>query len=191
MIERLIAFCLQQRLMVIGATMAIAISGIIAFENLPVQAFPDVQNVFVQVVTQYPGQAPEEVEKLISLPIERVMNGLPHLMNMRSVSIFGLSVVTLTFDDSAEDYFSRQQVLERLQNADIPNDSKPQLGPLSTGVGEILRYVVDAKNLPLVEQRALQDWVKYSMLSLLIIAIPEGATSNMVMKHWLYEELAS
>ncbi|RIZ69630.1 MAG: efflux RND transporter permease subunit, partial [Methylococcales bacterium] len=159
MIERIIAFCLQQRLMVIGATLTIAISGIIAFENLPVQAFPDVQNVFVQVVTQYPGQAPEEVEKLISLPIERVMNGLPHLMNMRSVSIFGLSVVTLTFDDSAEDYFSRQQVLERLHNADIPSDTKPQLGPLSTGVGEILRYVIDAKNLSLVEQRALQDWV--------------------------------
>jgi heavy metal efflux system protein len=159
MIERLIAFCLQQRLMVIGATLAIAISGIIAFENLPVQAFPDVQNVFVQVVTQYPGQAPEEVEKIISLPIERVMNGLPHLLSMRSVSIFGLSVVTLTFDDSAEDYFSRQQVLERLQNADIPSGAKPQLGPLSTGVGEIYRYVIDAKHLPLVEQRALQDWV--------------------------------
>ena len=159
MIERIIAFCLQQRLMVIGATLTIAISGIIAFENLPVQAFPDVQNVFVQVVTQYPGQAPEEVEKLISLPIERVMNGVPHLMNMRSVSIFGLSVVTLTFDDGAEDYFSRQQVLERLHNADIPSDTKPQLGPLSTGVGEILRYVIDAKNLPLVEQCALQDWV--------------------------------
>lgn len=159
MVERIIAFCLQQRLMVIGATLAVAISGIIAFENLPVQAFPDVQNVFVQVVTQYPGQAPEEVEKLISLPIERVMNGLPHLINMRSVSIFGLSVVTLTFDDSAEDYFSRQQVLERLQNADIPGDVKPQLGPLSTGVGEILRYVIDARHLPLIEQRALQDWV--------------------------------
>jgi cobalt-zinc-cadmium resistance protein CzcA len=159
MIERIIAFCLQQRLMVIGATLVIAVSGIIAFENLPVQAFPDVQNVFVQVVTQYPGQAPEEVEKQVSLPIERVMNGLPHLMNMRSVSIFGLSVVTLTFDDSAEDYFSRQQVLERLQNAEIPTDTKPQLGPLSTGVGEILRYSIDAKHLPLVEQRALQDWV--------------------------------
>ena len=159
MIERIIAFCLQQRLMVIGATVAIAISGIIAFENLPVQAFPDVQNVFVQVVTQDPGQAPEEIEKLISLPIERVMNGLPHLINMRSVSIFGLSVVTLTFDDSGEDYFSRQQVLERLQNANIPSDTKPQLGPLSTGVGEILRYVIDAKYLPLIEQRALQDWV--------------------------------
>ncbi|NBV75477.1 MAG: efflux RND transporter permease subunit [Methylococcaceae bacterium] len=140
-------------------TISIAVSGIIAFEHLPVQAFPDVQNVFVQVVTQYPGQAPEEVEKQISLPIERVMNGLPHLINMRSVSIFGLSVVTLTFDDNAEDYFSRQQVLERLQNADIPRDLRPQLGPLSTGVGEILRYSVDAKHLPLVEQRALQDWV--------------------------------
>ncbi|MDT4288477.1 CusA/CzcA family heavy metal efflux RND transporter [Methylomonas sp. MO1] len=159
MIERLIAFCLQQRLMVIGATLSIAVSGIIAFENLPVQAFPDVQNVFVQVVTQFPGQAPEEVEKQISLPIEREMNGLPHLLNMRSVSIFGLSVVTLTFDDTAEDYFSRQQVLERLQYADLPDDTKPQLGPLSTGVGEILRYVIDAKNLPLVEQRALQDWI--------------------------------
>ncbi len=159
MIESIIAFCLQQRLMVIGMTLVIAISGIVAFERLPVQAFPDVQNVFVQVVTQYPGQAPEEVEKLISLPIERVMNGLPHLMNMRSVSIFGLSVVTLTFDDTAEDYFSRQQVLERLRDAALPNDADPSLGPLSTGVGEILRYVVDAKHLSLIEQRALQDWV--------------------------------
>ncbi|MEF3074427.1 CusA/CzcA family heavy metal efflux RND transporter [Methylobacter sp. Wu1] len=159
MIARIIAFCLQQRLMVIGVTIAIAISGIVAFEKLPVQAFPDVQNVFVQVVTQYPGQAPEEVEKLISLPIERVMNGLPHLLNMRSVSIFGLSVVTLTFDDSAEDYFSRQQVLERLHSADLPADARPELGPLSTGVGEIYRYVIDARHLPLIEQRALQDWV--------------------------------
>lgn len=159
MIEKVIAFCLQQRLMVILTTIAIIISGIVAFENLPVQAFPDVQNVFVQVVTQYPGQAPEEVEKQISLPIERAMNGLPHLMNMRSVSIFGLSVVTLTFDDKAKDYFSRQQVLEHLQNADIPDNTNPQLGPLSTGVGEIYRYVIDAKHLPLIEQRALQDWV--------------------------------
>ncbi len=159
MIERIIAFCLQQRLMVIGITLAIAISGVIAFEKLPVQAFPDVQNVFVQVVTQYPGQAPEEVEKMISLPLERSMNGLPHLINMRSVSIFGLSVLTLTFDDNAEDYFSRQQVLERLRNADIPSDTDPQLGPLSTGIGEILRFVIEAKHLPLIEQRALEDWV--------------------------------
>jgi len=107
MIQKIISFCLQQRLLIIGASVLLAAVGIISFERLPVQAFPDVQNVFVQVVTQYPGQAPEEVEKLISLPIEKEMNGLPHLINMRSVSIFGLSVVTLTFDDDAEDYFSR------------------------------------------------------------------------------------
>ncbi|TAK60794.1 CusA/CzcA family heavy metal efflux RND transporter [Methylobacter sp.] len=159
MIHKIIAFCLQQRLLIIGASVLLAVVGVISFERLPVQAFPDVQNVFVQVVTQYPGQAPEEVEKLISLPIEKEMNGLPHLINMRSVSIFGLSVVTLTFDDEAEDYFSRQQVLERLGTASLPDEVSPVLGPLTTGVGEIYRYRIEAPNYPLIEQRALQDWV--------------------------------
>ncbi|MGZ5525827.1 MAG: efflux RND transporter permease subunit [Methylomonas sp.] len=159
MIHKIIAFCLQQRLLIIGASVVLAVVGVISFERLPVQAFPDVQNVFVQVVTQYPGQAPEEVEKLVSLPIEKEMNGLPHLINMRSVSIFGLSVVTLTFDDDAEDYFSRQQVLERLRAASLPDEVSPVLGPLTTGVGEIYRYRIEAPNYPLIEQRALQDWV--------------------------------
>ncbi|MDD5034459.1 MAG: CusA/CzcA family heavy metal efflux RND transporter [Methylococcaceae bacterium] len=159
MIHRIIAFCLEQRLLIIGAAVMLAVAGILSFERLPVQAFPDVQNVFVQVVTQYPGQAPEEVEKLVTLPIEKEMNGLPHLINLRSVSIFGLSVVTLTFDDDAEDYFSRQQVLERLRAVTLPQDTQPVLGPLSTGVGEIYRYRLEAPGMPLVEQRALQDWV--------------------------------
>ena len=159
MIGRLIAFCLQQRLLIISTSIVLAAIGILSFERLPIQAFPDVQNVFVQVVTQYPGQAPEEVEKLISLPIEKEMNGLPHMINMRSVSIFGLSVVTLTFDDDAEDYFSRQQVLERLKNVNLPGDVKSVLGPLTTGIGEIFRYRLEAPGVPLVEQRALQDWV--------------------------------
>ena len=159
MIHKIISFCLQQRLLIIGAAVLLAAVGIISFERLPVQAFPDVQNVFVQVVTQYPGQAPEEVEKLISLPIEKDMNGLPHLINMRSVSIFGLSVVTLTFDDDAEDYFSRQQVLERLGAVSLPSEVSPVLGPLTTGVGEIYRYRIEAPNYSLVDQRALQDWV--------------------------------
>jgi cobalt-zinc-cadmium resistance protein CzcA len=160
-INKIIAFCLQQRLLIIGASVLLAVVGVISFERLPVQAFPDVQNVFVQVVTQYPGQAPEEVEKLISLPIEKEMNGLPHLINMRSVSIFGLSVVTLTFDDEAEDYFSRQQVVERLRavSSSLPDEAHPVMGPLTTGVGEIYRYRIEAPNYPLVEQRALQDWV--------------------------------
>lgn len=164
MIARVIEFCLQQRALVIGAFVILIALGIQSFEKLPVQAFPDVQNVFVQVVTQYPGQAPEEVEKLISLPIERAMNGLPHLISMRSVSIFGLSVVTLTFDDNAEDYFSRQQVLERLHAVQMPDTVVPLLGPLTTGTGEIYRYFLDAPELSLVEQRALQDWVIEPML---------------------------
>ncbi|HUL13408.1 MAG TPA: CusA/CzcA family heavy metal efflux RND transporter [Methylococcaceae bacterium] len=159
MIDRIIAFCLQQRPLIIGAAVLLAVAGVLSFERLPVQAFPDVQNVFVNVVTQFPGQAPEEVEKLITLPIEKEMNGLPHLINMRSVSIFGLAVVTLTFDDDAEDYFSRQQVLERLQGVSLPTAVQPVLGPLSTGVGEIYRYRIEAPGVPLVEQRALQDWV--------------------------------
>ena len=159
MINRIIAFSLQQRLLVIGATIILAVAGILSFERLPVQAFPDVQNVFVQVVTQYPGQAPEEVEKLITQPIEKEMNGLPHLINMRSVSIFGLSVVTMTFDDDAEDYFSRQQVLERLNNVRLPQQVNPVLAPLTTGVGEIYRYRIEAPDVPLREQRAVQDWL--------------------------------
>ena len=159
MINQIIAFSLQQRLMIIGASILLIIAGIISFERLPVQAFPDVQNVFVQVVTQYPGQAPEEVEKLVTQPIEKEMNGLPHLINMRSVSIFGLSVVTLTFDDDAEDYFSRQQVLERLRTVKLPLQANSVLAPLTTGVGEIYRYRIEAPDLPLIEQRALQDWL--------------------------------
>ena len=159
MIHKVIAFCLQQRLLIISTSVLLAALGALSFEHLPIQAFPDVQNVFVQVVTQYPGQAPEEVEKLITLPIEKEMNGLPHMINMRSVSIFGLSVVTLTFDDDAEDYFSRQQVLERLKTVSLPAEVRPILGPLTTGIGEIFRYRIEAPGVPLVEQRALQDWM--------------------------------
>ena len=159
MIHRLIAFCLQQRVLVIGAALVVTIFGIIGFERLPVQAFPDVQNVYVVVITQYPGQAPAEIEKVITLPIEREMSGLPHLISLRSVSIFGLSVVTVTFDDEAEDYFSRQQVLERLQNVVLPTGIQPNIGPLSTGIGEIMRYVLESHTMTLPEQRAVQDWL--------------------------------
>jgi cobalt-zinc-cadmium resistance protein CzcA len=158
-IRAIFILALRQRWMIIIMTVLMAIYGIFVFERLPVQSFPDVQNVFVNVITQYPNQSPEEVEKLISMPIERAINGAPHLMNVRSTSMFGLSVVTATFDDDAEDYFSRQQVLERLQQADLPNNVQPVLGPLSTGIGEIYRYVLRSENLPLTELRALQDWV--------------------------------
>jgi cobalt-zinc-cadmium resistance protein CzcA len=159
MLKAMIIFAMQQRWMVIIVTLLMAIYGVFVFERLPVQAFPDVQNVYVVIITQFPDQSPEEVEKLVTMPIERAINGAPHLMGVRSISLFGLSYVQATFDDSAEDYFSRQQVLERLQNADLPDGVKPSLGALTTGIGEIYRYVVHSDNLPLSELRSLQDWV--------------------------------
>jgi cobalt-zinc-cadmium resistance protein CzcA len=158
-IRDIFVLALRQRWMIIVVTAMMAIYGIFVFERLPVQAFPDVQNVFVNIVTQYENQSPEEVEKLISMPIERAINGAPHLMSVRSTSMFGLSVVTATFDDDAEDYFSRQQVLERLQQALLPPNVQPVLGPLSTGIGEIYRYILRSEQLSQVELRSLQNWV--------------------------------
>ena len=160
MLDRLITFALAQRVFVVGIALVIAIAGGYAWRNLPVEAFPDVQDTQVQVITQVPGQAPEEVERSVTLPIEREMSGVPRLTQLRSVSITGLSVVTLTFSDRTDDYFARQQVLERLMTVDLPNGIQATLAPLTNAVGEVYRYVLDAPpDMPLYEVRALQDWV--------------------------------
>ena len=160
MLGRLITFAINQRAFIIAAVLALIVGGWYAITNLPIEAFPDVQDVQVQVVTQAPGLAPEEVERKISLPIEREMNGVLRMSQLRSVSIFGLSVVTLTFQDNTDDFFARQQVLEKLQNVNLPPDAKPVLAPLSTAVGEIYRYVIEPAPGMLMEQvRELQDWV--------------------------------
>ena len=160
MLERLITFAINQRAFIITAVFALIVGGWYAIANLPIEAFPDVQDVQVQVVTQAPGLAPEEVERKISLPIEREMNGVLRMSQLRSVSIFGLSVVTLTFQDNTDDFFARQQVLEKLQNVNLPTDAKPVLAPLSTAVGEIYRYVIEpAPGMTMEQVRELQDWV--------------------------------
>jgi len=160
MLDRLVTFALRQRVFILIATAALAAFGWKALANLPIEAFPDVQDTQVQVVTQFPGQAPEEVERSVTLPIEREMAGVPRMTQLRSVSITGLSVVTLTFSDNTDDYFVRQQVLEKLQNVTLPPNVQPQLAPLSTAVGEIYRYMIDAPaDMPDYEVRALQDWV--------------------------------
>src|SRR3954462_2973916 len=159
MIDRLITFALQQRVFMLALAVALAISGWYAWRNLPIEAFPDVQDVQVQIITQVPGQAPEEVERTVTLPIEREMSGVPRMTQLRSVSITGLSVITLTFADRTDDYFARQQVLEKLQNVALPAGLQPSLAPLSNAVGEIYRYVLIAPpEMPLTEVRALQDW---------------------------------
>ncbi|GAB2181080.1 CusA/CzcA family heavy metal efflux RND transporter [Denitratisoma sp. agr-D3] len=160
MLAKLANFAIRQRLFVLVMVFALAVAGFRAFQDLPVEAFPDVQDVQVQVVTQYPGQSPEEVERSISIPVEREMSGVPKATNVRSVSITGLSVVTLTFADGTNDYFARNQVLEKLQNVNFPAGASPQLGALTTAVGEIYRYVIKApEGTAPREIRAVQDWV--------------------------------
>lgn len=160
MLERLVTFALSQRIFVMILATAVAIFGAYALANLPIEAFPDVQDVQVSIVTQAPGQAPAEIERTISLPIERSMSGVPRMTQLRSVSMTGLSVVTLTFSDGTDDYFARQQVMEKLQGANLPLGVQPTLAPLSTAVGEVFRYVLEAPSeLPMYEVRALQDWV--------------------------------
>ena len=160
MLDKLITFALQQRVFVLSASLVLVIFGWYAWTNLPIEAFPDVQDVQVQVVTQALGLAPEEIERSVTLPIEREMSGVPRMIQLRSVSITGLSIVTLTFSDNTDDYFARQQVLEKLQNVTLPNGIQPGIAPLSNAVGEVYRYVIDAPaEMPIQDVRVLQDWV--------------------------------
>ncbi len=160
MLEKLITFSLQQRVFVLAGVLVLIIFGVRALDDLPIEAFPDVQDVQVQLDTLMPGQAPEEIERSVTMPIEREMSGVPHMTQLRSVSITGLSEITLTFSDNTDDYFARQQVLEKLQNVNLPPGVQASLAPLSNAVGEVYRYVLIApREMPVNEVRALQDWV--------------------------------
>jgi heavy metal efflux system protein len=150
----------RQPVLVLLAIAVLSVIGAIIVVDLPIEAFPDVQDTQVQVITQAPGRAPEEVERSISQPLERELGGTPKATRIRSVSITGLSVVTATFEDGTNDFFARAQVLERIQNASLPSGVTPQLAPLSNAVGEIFRYVVEAPaSIPKDEVRVLQDWL--------------------------------
>jgi cobalt-zinc-cadmium resistance protein CzcA len=140
MIQRLLDFALRQRLLILAATGALIVAGIHAYLSVPIEAYPDVGDTQVQVITQWPGHAAEEVERQITVPIERAMNTAPHQDTVRSVSIAGLSVVTATFADGTGDYFARQQALERLGDVDLPEGVDPDLGPLASPIAEIMRY---------------------------------------------------
>src|SRR5712671_4115013 len=140
MVTRIVAFALHQPLFLLLLVALFIASGVVAFTTLPIEAFPDVTDVQVSVVTLFPGHAPEEVEKQVTIPLEIELSGLPHQVRLFSHTQFGLSFIMLTFDDKVNDYFARQQVLERLQGIDLPTGVQPQLAPLSTAIGEIFRY---------------------------------------------------
>jgi heavy metal efflux system protein len=150
----------RQPVLVLLAIAVLSVIAAIIVVDLPIEAFPDVQDTQVQVITQAPGRAPEEVERSISQPLERELGGTPKATRIRSVSITGLSVVTATFEDGTNDFFARAQVLERIQNASLPTGVTSQLAPLSNAVGEVFRYIVEAPaSMPKDEVRVLQDWL--------------------------------
>jgi cobalt-zinc-cadmium resistance protein CzcA len=159
MIKRVVGFALHQPLFVMLMAVLFIGGGWAAFHNLPIEAFPDVSDIQVNVITLYPGRAPEEVEKQVTMPIETVLNGLPHMVRMFSHTQFGLSFIMLTFDDHTTDTQSRQQALERLATADLPQGVQPQLAPLSTAIGEIYRYTVKGDGYSTRDLRTLEDWV--------------------------------
>ena len=158
MIKRIVAFALSQPLFVALMVVLFIGAGVAAFATLPIEAFPDVSDIQVNVITLYPGRAAEEVEKQVTIPIEISLAGLPHNVRMFSHTQFGLSFIVLTFDDNVNDYFARQQVLERLQTADLPAGLQPQLAPLSTPIGELYRYRVRGDGLNPTDLRTIQDW---------------------------------
>jgi len=136
MIRALVDYALDNRFLILSAAILLLIWGAISFHNLPVEAYPDVANNYVQIITQWPGRAAEEVEQQVTIPIETVMNGLPHLEHLRSTSLFGLSSLMLIFDDQSQNDWNRQKVLERLSQLNLPNSLQPQIGRISVPSGK-------------------------------------------------------
>jgi cobalt-zinc-cadmium resistance protein CzcA len=161
MIRKIVDFALNQRLFVLAFALVLLIGGMIAFHRLPVEAYPDVANNYAWVITQWPGRAAEEVEQQVTIPLENVMNGLPQLSHLRSVSISGLSVVILIFDDDSDNAWNRQKVLERISMVNLPANLQPQIGPDFSPVGQIYFYTLRSTNpsYDAMELKSLQDWV--------------------------------
>ena len=164
--ENFLAGFIKQRLLICIIFGLCILGGIIAFKQLPIDAFPDLTNVQVQILTEAPGMAPVEAEQLVTIPIESIMNGLPKVQQVRSISKFGLSVVTVVFHDDVNIYFARQLVNERLQSARsrLPANVNPELGPITTGMGEIYQYVVEGHGYSPTDLKTLHDWeIKYQL----------------------------
>ena len=161
MMSRLVDFALDKRLLILGLALLLFAWGMISFHDLPIEAYPDVANNYVNVITQWPGRAAEEVEQQVTIPIETVVNGLPHLEALRSTSLFGLSSVMLIFDDESENDWNRQKVLERLSQVTLPQNLTPQMGTDWSPVGQIYFYTLHSTNpaYDVMELKSLEDWV--------------------------------
>lgn len=159
MIRRVVSASLYQPLVVLLAVVVFICAGLFAFKNLPVEAFPDVTDTQVTIITLYPGRAAEEVERQVTIPLEVALSGIPNAVRLFSHTQFGLSFMVVTFNDKVTDYFARQQVTERLRSAELPNGVQPELAALTSAISEIYRYRVRGDHLNATELRTLQNWV--------------------------------
>jgi heavy metal efflux system protein len=159
MIERLVSFALSQRFIVIVLMIGLSIWGIVSFERLPIDAYPDLSPPRVEIVTQWPGHAAEEVERLITIPLEVEMNGIPNLDTLRSISLYGLSSISMNFKYGTDPYFARQQAFERMANAQMPAGVTPSLEQLFSPSGLIYRYVLQSPDLSAQDLKIINDWV--------------------------------
>ncbi len=160
MIKLLVDFALNNRLLILLVALLLLVWGAISFHNLPVEAYPDVANNYVQVITQWPGRAAEEVEQQVTIPLEITMNGIPHLDHLRSTSLFGLSSLMLVFDDESTNDWNRQKVLERLTQVNLPAGLQPQIGSDYSPVGQIYFYTLTSTNpqYDLMDLKSIEDW---------------------------------
>jgi len=159
MIHRIVQFALKQRFVVLMFTLLIIVAGAISFQRMPVDAYPDLSPPMVELITQWPGHAAEEVERLTTLPLELAMNGTPNLHVMRSISLYGLSDVILTFDEGTEAYFARQVVFQRIADAQLPSGVTPSMAPLFSPSGLVYRYVIDSPDRSPMELHTFEDWI--------------------------------
>jgi cobalt-zinc-cadmium resistance protein CzcA len=159
MIHQIVQFSLRQRFLILMLVVFIAVAGTISFQRMPVDAYPDLSPPMVEVITQWPGHAAEEIERLVTLPTEVEMNGVPKMAIQRSISLYGLSDVILTFDEDTDDYFARQVVFQRLSEINFPASVQPTLAPLSSPSGLVYRYVLESPDRSPQELKTFEDWV--------------------------------
>ncbi|MDR3723660.1 MAG: CusA/CzcA family heavy metal efflux RND transporter [Terracidiphilus sp.] len=160
MIRSLVDFALKNRWMILGGAILLAAWGVISFRNLPIEAYPDVANNYVQIITQWPGRSAEEIERQVTVPVEIQMAGIPHLTHLRSTTLAGLSSLMLIFDDSSKGDVNREHVLERLSQVNLPANLVPQMGTDWSPVGQIYWYTLESTNpaYDVMEKKSLEDW---------------------------------
>jgi cobalt-zinc-cadmium resistance protein CzcA len=159
MINRIVQFALKQRFLVLMLVAFLMVAGAISFQRMPVDAYPDLSPPMVEIITQWPGHAAEEIERLVTLPTEVEMNGVPKMAIQRSISLYGLSDVILTFDEDTDDYLARQIVFQRLSEVTYPAGVQPTLAPLSSPSGLVYRYVIESPDRSPQELKTFEDWV--------------------------------